>query len=91
MVIIVLPLFLPTVKTLGIDPVFYGCLAIFCSLIGEITPPFGPQLWIAAPICNEKMGRIAREAWPFLGAQVAALLAATFMPSIAMYLVRLMR
>jgi C4-dicarboxylate transporter DctM subunit len=91
MVIIVLPLFLPSVHNLGIDPVFYGCLSIFCSLIGEITPPMGPQLWIAAPICNERMGAIAREAWPFLGAQVLALFLATFIPGIAMWLVYLMR
>ena len=91
MVIIVLPLFLPTVNSLGIDPVFYGCLSIFCSLIGEITPPMGPQLWIAAPICNEKMGAIAREAWPFLGAQVVALFLTTLIPVIAMGLVFLMR
>jgi len=91
MVVIVLPLFMPTVMTLGIDPVFYGVLAVFCSLIGEITPPIGPQLWIAAPICNEKMGAIARESWVCLGAQVLALILATFFPSIAMYLVHLMR
>jgi C4-dicarboxylate transporter DctM subunit len=91
MVIIVLPLFLPSVYNLGIDPVFYGCLSIFCSLIGEITPPMGPQLWIAAPICNERMGAIAREAWPFLGAQVLALFLATFIPGIAMWLVYLIR
>ena len=91
MVIIVLPLFIPSVYNLGIDPVFYGCLAIFCSLIGEITPPMGPQLWIAAPICNERMGAIAREAWPFLGAQVLALFLATLIPGIAMWLVYLIR
>jgi C4-dicarboxylate transporter DctM subunit len=91
MVIIVLPLFMPSVRNLGIDPVFYGCLAIQCSLIGEITPPMGPQLWIAAPICNEKMGAIAREAWVFLGAQTVALFLSTFIPGIAMFLVNLMR
>jgi C4-dicarboxylate transporter DctM subunit len=91
MVIIVLPLFIPSVKALGIDPVFYGCLAIICSLIGEITPPMGPQLWIAAPICNEKMGAIAREAWAFLGAMTVALLLSTFIPQIPMLLVNLMR
>jgi len=91
MVIIVLPLFMPSVRDLGIDPVFYGLLSIFCSLIGEITPPMGPQLWIAAPICNEKMGAIAREAWPFLGAQVVALFLTTLIPGIAMWLVYLMR
>lgn len=91
MVVIVLPLFLPAAIELGIDPVFYGVLSIFCSLIGEITPPMGPQLWIAAPICNEKMGAIAREAWPFLGVQVLALFLATVFPAIPMYLVELMR
>ena len=91
MVIIVLPLFLPSVINLGIDPILYGVLAVTNSLIGEITPPMGPQLWIAAPVCKEKMGAIAREAWPFLGAWVAAMTATTFFPDIAMYLVRLFR
>lgn len=58
MIIIVLPLFLPSVNSLGIDPVLYGVLAVMCALIGEITPPFGPQLWIAAPVCNVHMAAI---------------------------------
>ena len=87
----VLPLFLPSVTSLGIDPVFYGVLAVTNSLIGEITPPMGPQLWIAAPVCKEKMGAIAREAWPFLGAWVVAMITATFFPDIVMYLVRVFR
>ncbi|MCP4020762.1 MAG: TRAP transporter large permease [Desulfobacteraceae bacterium] len=91
MVIIVLPLFIPSVISLGIDPVFYGVLAVTNSLIGEITPPMGPQLWIAAPVCKEKMGAIAREAWPFLGAWVAAMITATIFPDIVMYLVRMFR
>ncbi len=91
MVIIVLPLFIPSVISLGIDPVFYGVLAVTNSLIGEITPPMGPQLWIAAPVCKEKMGLIAREAWPFLGAWVAAMITATFFPDIVMFLVRVFR
>jgi C4-dicarboxylate transporter DctM subunit len=91
MVVIVLPLFMPSVTTLGIDPVLYGCLAVYCSLIGEITPPMGPQLWIAAPICRVNMGAIMREAWAFLGAQAAALFLCTFFPQIPMGLVYLFR
>ena len=90
MVIIVLPLFIPSAKALGIDLVLYGNLAIICSLIGEITPPMGPQLWIAAPICKVKMGAIIREAWVFLGCMTLALLLSTFFPQIPMYLVQLM-
>ena len=78
-------------RTLGIDPVFYGVLAILNSLISEITPPMGPQLWFAAPICHEKMGAIARESWPFLGAMTVAMLLTTFVPSIAMFLVNVFR
>jgi len=88
MVIIVLPLFLPTVHSLGIDPVFYGVLAVMNSLIGEITPPFGPQLWVTAPICHEKIGAIAREAAPFLVAWALAMLLTTFIPGIAMFAVK---
>lgn len=90
MVLIVLPLFIPAATDLGISPVLYGVLSIFCSLIGEITPPFGPQLWFAAPICNEKMGAIAKEAWPFLVAQAAALFLTTLIPGISMKMVEWM-
>jgi C4-dicarboxylate transporter DctM subunit len=91
MVIIVLPLFIPSAKALGIDLVLYGNLAIVCALIGEITPPMGPQLWIAAPICRVRMGAIIHEAWVFLACMVAALLLSTFFPQIPMYLVHQMR
>lgn len=85
MVVIVLPLFLPSVMSLGIDPALYGALAVFCSIIGEVTPPMGPQLWIAAPICKEKIGNIMREAWAFLGVQVLALILVTFFPQISAF------
>ncbi len=91
MVVIVLPLFLPSVMTLGIDPALYGALAVFCSIIGEVTPPMGPQLWIAAPICKEKIGNIMRESWVFLGVQVFTLALVTVFPQISLFLVNLMR
>lgn len=91
MVVIVLPLFLPSVMALGIDPALYGALAVFCSIIGEVTPPMGPQLWIAAPICKEKIGNIMRESWAFLGVQVLTLGIVTVFPQISLFLVNLMR
>lgn len=91
MVIIVLPLFMPSVHALGIDPVLYGVLAIFCSIIGEVTPPMGPQLWVAAPICKEKIGSIMREAWAPLGVQVLSLVIVTLCPQICLFLVELAR
>lgn len=91
MVVIVLPLFLPSVFNLGIDPALYGALAVFCSIIGEVTPPMGPQLWIAAPICKEKIGNIMRESWVFLGVQILTLIIVTVCPQISLFLVNLLR
>ena len=91
MVVIVLPLFLPSATALGIDPSLYGALAVFCAIIGEVTPPMGPQLWIAAPICKEKIGNIMREAWAFLGVQVLALILVTLFPQISLFLVHFVR
>ena len=91
MVIIVLPLFMPSVHALGIDPVLYGVLAIFCSIIGEVTPPMGPQLWVAGPICKEKISNIMREAWAPLGVQIVSLLIVTLCPQICLFLVDLSR
>lgn len=91
MVVIVLPLFLPSVFNLGIDPALYGALAVFCSIIGEVTPPMGPQLWIAAPICKEKIGNIMRESWVFLGVQILTLIIVTVCPQISLFLVNVLR
>lgn len=91
MVVIVLPLFLPSVFNLGIDPALYGALAVFCSIIGEVTPPMGPQLWIAAPICKEKIGNIMRESWVFLGVQILTLIIVTVCPQLSLFLVNVLR
>lgn len=91
MIITILPLFLPTVRALGIDPVLYGILGVINASIGEITPPFGPQLWLAEPICRVRMGAIIRQAWWFLLAWVAAVIVIILFPDIVMAPVHFMR
>jgi C4-dicarboxylate transporter, DctM subunit len=85
-VVAVLPLFLPTVRMLGIDPIHYAVLGIFACLIGEIIPPVGEQLWLAVPICKEKLGAITKGAMPFLAAMTAAMLISTFVPEFSLFL-----
>lgn len=88
MIIVVLPLFMPVVYMLKIDPVFYGTVAMMCTCIGEITPPMGPQLWFAAPICKVKMGDIMRETWVFLAAMTIPIFIVIYIPDLAMVLVK---
>ena len=91
MVVIVLPLFLPSVYALGIDPSLYGALAVGCGILGGVTPQKGRQLWIAAPICKVRIGLIMREAWVFLGVQVLTLVLVTLFPQISLFLVEAIR
>ena len=91
MVIVVLPLFMASVYELGIDPVFYGVIGVMCAMIGDLTPPFGPQLWIGAPLCKESLENILREAWAFVGAMTLSMVVVTFVPGIIMFLVNLYR
>lgn len=73
MVVVVLPLFLPTARSLGIDPVYFGTIGVICATFGGLTPPFSPQLWIAEAICKVPMGQILREALPFMLAWIIGL------------------
>jgi len=87
MIIVVLPLFMPTVSTLEIDPVFYGVVAMMCTCIGEITPPMGPQLWFAEPICKVKMADMMKESWVFLAAMTIPIFIVIYIPDLVMALV----
>jgi len=91
MVVTILPLFLPAAKQLGIDPVFFGVIGVICACFGEMTPPFGPQLWIAEPLCRVPMGQILRKAMPFLGAWVVALAILVLWPELMLWSVAALR
>ncbi|HKY95070.1 MAG TPA: TRAP transporter large permease [Kiloniellales bacterium] len=91
MVVTILPLFLPAAKQLGIDPVFFGVIGVICASFGEMTPPFGPQLWIAEPLCRVPMGQILWKAMPFLGAWVVALVILVLWPDFMLASVEALR
>jgi C4-dicarboxylate transporter DctM subunit len=88
-VVAVLPLFMPTVEALHIDPIHYAVIGIFACLLGELVPPVGEQLWLAVPICQEKLGAITKSALPFMLAMTLSMLITTFVPDLATFLVKL--
>ena len=48
MLLICTPIFLPVIKTFGIDPVHFGIIMILNLGIGLLTPPVGPDAWWSA-------------------------------------------
>ncbi len=86
--LIVVPVFLPTAQALGIDPVHFGIVAVVNIMIGLITPPYGLLLFIMTNISGAPLRQIARETMPFLIVMLGALLMITLIPDIVLWLPR---
>src|SRR5690242_13701191 len=91
MLLICTPIFLPVIKTLGIDPVHFGMIMILNLGIGLITPPVGPTLFVGCAIGKVTMEQVSKELWPFYGAMCVALLLVTYIPAISLWLPGLMK
>ncbi|MEP7303342.1 MAG: TRAP transporter large permease [Caldimonas sp.] len=88
--LIIVPIFIPTVKALGIDTVHFGVVAVINIMIGLLTPPFGLLLFIVANMTRQPLLAIVREAVPFIGAAIALLALITFVPETVLWLPRVM-
>jgi tripartite ATP-independent transporter DctM subunit len=86
LILICTPIFLPVIKSLGIDPVHFGMIMLVNLGIGLITPPVGPTLFVGCAIGKVTMEEISRELWPFYGAMCFALLLITYIPAISLWL-----
>ena len=88
--LIIVPIFIPTVKALGIDTVHFGVVVVVNIMIGLLTPPFGLLLFIVANMTKQPLVRIVREAAPFIAAAIAMLAVITLVPQTVLWLPRVM-
>jgi tripartite ATP-independent transporter DctM subunit len=87
-ILIVLPVLIPTAQALGIDLVYFGIVAVVNIMIGLITPPYGLLLFIMTNISGEPMKAIVRDVMPFLIAMIAALAFFVLVPESVLWLPR---
>lgn len=88
--LIVVPVLIPTAEALGIDLVHFGIVVVVNIMLGLITPPYGLLLFIMTKISGEPLRAIVRDTLPFLFAMLAALIVLTFVPGIVLWLPRLL-
>ena len=89
-ILVILPVMLPTAQALGVDPVHFGVMAIVNIMLGLVTPPYGLLLFMMTKIANVPLRDIVREAMPFLGVMIAALAVITLVPDLVLWLPRMM-
>lgn len=86
--LIVVPVFIPTANALGIDLVHFGVVCVVNIMLGLITPPYGLLLFVMSNISGSSLGRIVREILPFLIALLIALAIITLVPDLSLWLPR---
>jgi tripartite ATP-independent transporter DctM subunit len=89
-ILVIVPLFIPTCREMGIDLVHFGVLVVVNSMIGLITPPYGILLFVINAVTGIPLREIIAEIWAFLAVLVAALLALILFPDLVLWLPRLM-
>lgn len=88
MLVIVAPLYVPLVKVLGFDLIWYGVLYTITTQIAYMTPPFGYNLFLMRAMAPPEisLGDIYRSIIPFVGVMVLALAIIMAFPQIALWL-----
>jgi C4-dicarboxylate transporter DctM subunit len=89
-ILVVLPIFIPTAQALGIDLVHFGVVTVFNIMIGLVTPPYGLLLFIISAISGAPLRTIIRDTMPFVYAMIVALLVITYFPETVLWLPRMM-
>lgn len=86
LILVIIPLFLPTCRELGIDLVHFGVVAVVNCMIGLITPPYGILLFVLNAITHIPLDTIIREVWAFLAVLIFALLILILFPETTLWL-----
>jgi tripartite ATP-independent transporter DctM subunit len=86
---ILVPVFLPIITHLGIDPVHFGIVMVLNLMIGLLTPPVGMVLYILSRVAKMPLGETIKAVAPFLAPLLIVLALITFFPSLTLILPQL--
>ncbi len=88
--LIIVPIFIPTAKALGVDLVHFGVVVVVNVMIGLVTPPYGLLLFVMANLTKQRLGSIVKEAVPFIVSAIVVLAVITAVPETVLWLPRVL-
>lgn len=89
--IILVPIFLPLSRAIGLDPVHFGLIVVFNLMIGLCTPPVGYLIFLTASLAQAPTMQVIRESMPFVVVLVLVLLLVTYVPAVSLFIPNLVR
>ena len=90
LILILTPILLPVMKTIGVDPVHFGMIMMVNLGIGLITPPVGAVLFVGSAVAKLKIEQVVRAMKPFFVILLFVLVVVTYVPQISLWLPRSM-
>jgi C4-dicarboxylate transporter DctM subunit len=79
-IIILSPIFLPVVQSVGVSPLQFGVIIVLNLAIGYVTPPYGTTLFVASAIAKISIDRLAKYATIFTLVLFIPLILVTYFP-----------
>ncbi len=86
LILILTPMLMPIVKTMGIDPVHFGMIMMVNLSIGLLTPPVGALLFVGSAVGKVSIEKLVRALFPFFGVLLFVLTMVTYVPALSLWL-----
>ena len=86
LILILTPILLPVITSIGVDPVHFGMIMMVNLGIGLLTPPVGGVLFVGAAVAKLPMEQVVKALLPFFGALLLVLIAVTYIPALSLWL-----
>ena len=90
MMLVMVPIVLPSLKAMGIDLVHFGVVVVVNMMIGLITPPYGVLLFVINSLTGIELAEIIREIWIFIAILLLSLLVMILVPDVVLWLPRML-
>jgi C4-dicarboxylate transporter DctM subunit len=85
-IMLVTPVLLPVMVSLGVDPIHFGVVLVCCCEIGFATPPLGENMFIASGVARATLEEISVNALPFVFVSVFVVFLIAYLPGLTLWL-----
>lgn len=90
-ILLLVPIIIPPLVAVGIDPIHLGIIFVFNIMLGLITPPMGLSLFMVSKIANVSIKSVVKEVAPYYIPLVATLLVVTYMPALILWIPNMLK
>jgi tripartite ATP-independent transporter DctM subunit len=88
--LLTIPVFMPLVMKVGVDPVHFGVIMTLNLMIGLLTPPVGMALYAVSSVGQVPLWPLARELWPYVVALLVCLALIIYIPGLVLWVPNLL-